>query len=105
MVDLFKDWVILNLFFFINVGVDCFGLIIICCGRSIVKCYGVLFICFLCCVIYIEVVYSFDIDFFVNVMRRFILRRGWFKEICFDNGSNFVGGEKELREVINYWSY
>lgn len=45
-----------------------------------------------------------DIDSFVNFMRRFIVRRGIFEVMRFDNGLNFVGGNKEFREVIFEWN-
>lgn len=68
MVDLFIDCVIFEKLFFMFVGVDCFGLFVVWRGRSFVKRYGVLFICLFIRVIYLEVVYSFDIDLFINVM-------------------------------------
>lgn len=76
MVVLFEDRVNLLEFLFSYVGVDCFGLLDVRFGRSIVKRYGVIFICLLVWVIYIEVVYSLDIDFFIGVFRWFIVRRG-----------------------------
>lgn len=69
MVDLLLDRIIFDKFFFIYVGVDCFGLFLICCGRIEVKCYGVLYICLVVCVVYIEVVYNLDIDLFLNSFR------------------------------------
>lgn len=76
MVNLFDNRVIFLEFLFSYVGVDCFGLLDVCWGRSIVKWYGVLFICLLIWVIYIEVVYSLDIDFFIDVFRWSIVWRG-----------------------------
>ena len=37
-------------------------------------------------------------------LRRSISRRGQVKEICSDNGTNLVGGEKELRLAIKDWN-
>ena len=105
MADLPKDRVTPNLPPFTNVGVDCFGPISIRRGRSTVKRYGVLFTCLSCRAVHIEVAHSLDTDSFINAMRRFISRRGRPKEIRSDNGSNFVGGEKELREAINHWNH
>lgn len=62
------------------------------------------FICLIMRAIYIEVVYSLDIDFFINSMRRFIVRRGKLELVRLDNGGNFVYGEKELRSVIDGWN-
>ncbi|XP_068742123.1 uncharacterized protein [Montipora capricornis] len=105
MADLPKDRVTPNLPPFTNVGVDCFGPITIRRGSSTVKRYAVLFTCLSCRAIHIEVAHSLDTDSFVNAMRRFISKRGRPKEIRSDNGSNFVGGEKELREAINHWNH
>lgn len=69
MVSLSEDRVNLFEFLFSRVGVDCFGLFNVCRGRFVVKRYGVFFICFFIRVIYIEVVYIFDINFFINVFR------------------------------------
>ena len=38
-------------------------------------------------------------------LRRFIARRGQVKEIRSKNGTNFTGGERELRESINAWNH
>ena len=101
MVDIPKDQVTPNLSPFTNVGVDYFGPITIRRGRSTVKRYGVLFTCLLCRTVHIEVAHSLDTDSFINAMRRYISRRGQPKEIRSDNGSNFVGFEKELRGAID----
>ena len=37
--------------------------------------------------------------------KRFIARRSQVKEIRSDNGTNFTGGERELRESINTWNH
>ena len=55
--------------------------------------------------VHIEVAHSLDTDSFINAMRRFISRRGRPKEIRSDNGSNFVGSKKELREAINHLNH
>lgn len=65
MVNLFVDCVIVNKFLFIFVGVDFFGLFIVKRGWFEVKRYGCIFICMIIRVVYIEVIYLFDIDFFV----------------------------------------
>ena len=45
-----------------------------------------------------------DTDSFINALRRFISRRGNPEEIRCDNGSNFRGGEKELRLAMQQWN-
>lgn len=45
-----------------------------------------------------------DTDSFVNALRRFIARRGQVQEIRSDNGTNFIGRERELRDAIKGWN-
>ena len=54
--------------------------------------------------VHIEIAHSLDTDSFINAMRRFISRRGQPHEIRSDNGSNFAGSEKELREAVSHWN-
>ncbi|XP_071483331.1 uncharacterized protein [Diadema antillarum] len=44
--------------------------------------------------------YTLDTDSFINTLRRFISRRGKPSKIISDNGSNFRGAERELRENL-----
>ena len=86
-------------------GVDCFGPIMVRRGRTDVKRYGVLFTCLSMRAVHIEIAHSLDTDSFIHAMRRFIGRRGQPVEIRSDNGSNFVGGENELREAVRQWNH
>ena len=83
------------------VGVDCFGPFLVQRGRSQAKRYGVLYTCLLTRAVHIEVAYSMDTDSFINSMRRFIARRGTPELMRSDNGTNFVGGNKELSSAIS----
>jgi transposase InsO family protein len=89
---------------FTCVGVDCFGPFVVRRGRSNVKRYGVLFTCLAIRAVHVEFAHSLDTESFINALRRFIARRGEPKEIRSDNGGNFVGGEKELRQAIGGWN-
>ena len=89
---------------FTFVGVDCFGPFWVKRARSQVKRYGVLFTCLVTRAIHLEVAQSMDTDSFVNSMRRFIARRGIPEVMRSDNGTNFVGGNKELRDAISEWN-
>ena len=89
---------------FTNVGVDCFGPFITRSGRRQVKRYGCIFTCLTSRAIHIEVLDSMDTSSFVNALQRFISRRGFPKLIWSDNGSNFVGAERELRESLQEWN-
>lgn len=89
---------------FTCVGVDLFGPFEVKSRRSIVKRYGVIFTCFALRAIHIEVAPSLDTDSFINALRRFIARRGQVRELRSDNGTNFVGAERELKNAIEQWN-
>ena len=104
MADLPDDRVIPNKPPFTFVGVDCFGPFMVKRGRSLVKRYGVLFTCLTVRAIHIEIAHSLDTDSFLQAMRRFVSRRGHPEVMRSDNGTNFVAGEKELRNAILGWN-
>ena len=54
--------------------------------------------------VYIEVVRSIDTDSCLVALKRFIARRGQPTTILSDNGTNFVGSTRELKEYINSWN-
>lgn len=66
--------------------------------------YGVIFTCLAIRAIHIEVVPSLETDSFINALRRFIARRGQVVEIRSDNGTNFLGAERELRQAFEDWN-
>ncbi len=76
-------------------GVDYFGPFLIKRGRSLMKRYGVLFTCLTVRAIHIEVANSLDTSSCINAIRRFICRRGQVSTIRSDNGTNFIGAERE----------
>ena len=84
--------------------VDFFGPIYVRRGRAQVKNYGCLFTCLTMRAVHIEIADSLETDGFVNALRRFINRRGNPIEIRSDNSTNFVGGEREIRESISAWN-
>ncbi|KAK7944331.1 hypothetical protein WMY93_000059 [Mugilogobius chulae] len=89
---------------FTRVGVDYFGPFEVKSRRSTVKRYGVIFTCLAIRAIHIEVAPSLDTDSFINALRRFVARRGQVREIRSDNGTNFIGAERELRSSIEQWN-
>ena len=104
MADLPFDRVTPDMPPFTFVGVDFFGPILVKIGRSEVKRYGCLFTCLTVRAVHIEVAHSLDADSFINAMQRFTCRRGQVSEIRSDNGTNFVGGEREIREADQLWN-
>ena len=89
---------------FTNTGIDYFGPILVKRGRSQVKRYGALFTCLTCRAVLIEMAESLTRDAFINVLRCFIACGGQVKMIRSDNGSSFIGAEKELRQAIQEWN-
>ena len=89
---------------FSSVGVDFFGPFLTRKGRSNSKRYGVIFTCLTTRAIYLEVAYNLDTSSFIQALRRFVARRGQVTEIVSDNGTNFIEGERELREAIQAWN-
>lgn len=86
---------------FTNSGVDCFGPFYTKRGRGQYKRYGVIFTCMAIRAIHIEIADSLSTDSFINALRRFIARRGQVQFLRCDRGTNFVGGERELREAVD----
>lgn len=84
---------------FTYVGVDLFGPFDVKRGRGTVKRYGVLLTCLTIRAVHIEVADSLDTSSCINALRRFISRRGEVTIMRSDNGTNFVGAEKQLREA------
>jgi hypothetical protein len=89
---------------FSSVGIDYFGPFMVKRGRSEIKKYGCIFTCLTIRAVHIEVADTLDTDSFINALRRFIARRGIPKFIRSDNGSNFIGAEKELKDAIMQWN-
>ncbi|XP_033107721.1 uncharacterized protein LOC117109468 [Anneissia japonica] len=85
---------------FTNVGVDFFGPFNVKQGRSTVKRYGCIFTCLVSRAVHLELASSLETNSFINALRRFIARRGQPKKFLSDNGTNFHGGERELKEAI-----
>ena len=86
---------------FTYVSVDYFGPFTTKQGRKKHKRYGALFTCLVSRVVHIEIANPLETDSFLNALRRFITRRGPVREIRCDNGTNFVGAERELREALD----
>ena len=86
---------------FTNCGVDMFGPFLIKEGRKELKRYGALFTCLSSRAVHIECTCSLETDSFIQAMRRFLARRGNIRVLRSDNGSNFVGAQKEPEKAYN----
>ncbi|KAL4008256.1 hypothetical protein ACER0C_002108 [Sarotherodon galilaeus] len=82
---------------FWSTGVDCFGPYNIKIGWR----WGIIFKCMTTSCVHLDLLDSIDTDAFLMVLRRFIARRGKPYEILSDCGTNFRGGETELRSSFS----
>lgn len=89
---------------FSHTGADCFGPFVITKGRTEFKRYGCLFICLTTRAIHLEVLPDLTTDSFINALRRFFARRGPSTHFYTDNGTNFTGAERVLKEEIRKWN-
>ena len=85
---------------FTNVGIDCFGPILVNRGRGTVKRYGIIFTCMTIRAIHLEILPDLSADAFIDALRRFICRRGQPKRLVSDNGTNFVGAYRQLGNAL-----
>ena len=64
------------------------------------KRYLRLFTCLACRAVHLEMAYALDTDSFLNAFYRMVNRRGLPREMLSNNGNNFVGGSKELSNLV-----
>ena len=64
------------------------------------KRYGVLFTCPATCAAHLEPAHDMPTAAFLLAPRRFIFRRGLVRVLKSENGSNFIGAEKEPKEAL-----
>ncbi len=91
---------------FTYVGLDCFGFFRITPGRvsrATDKRWGLIITCAVTRAVHLEMLYSMDTASFIMALRRFQARRRWPVHIFSDNGTNFTGAEKELRDSLKYF--
>lgn len=69
-------------------------------GKTRAKRYLCLFTCLATRAVHLEMSYSLDTDSFINAFTRMVSRRGTPAYVLSDNGTNFVGAERELRELV-----
>lgn len=78
-------------------GIDFFGPIMVTVNRHKEKRYGYLFTCLTVRAVHIEIAHSLTTSSCILVIRNFMSRRGIPLELYSDNGTNFIGAERELR--------
>lgn len=83
-----------------KVRVDYFGPIEVKRGPGTAKCYGVIFTCLANRALHLEVASSLSTDACINALRHFVSGRGQVAHIQSDNGTNFGGADRELREAL-----
>ena len=89
---------------FSKVGVDYFGPLMIKHSRKQEKRYGCLFTCLVTRAVHLEVARSLETDSFINALRKLVARRGPPSDIYSDNGSNFVGADRKLKQSLQEWN-
>lgn len=77
---------------------DCFGPFQVKVGRRNEKRWGIIFKCLTTRGVHLDILTSINADSFLMALSRFIARRGTPAELFSDQGTNFRGGERELRE-------
>ncbi|XP_039309934.1 uncharacterized protein LOC120358749 [Solenopsis invicta] len=73
-------------------------------NAKLVKCYMAIFVCFATTAVHIELATDLSIAAFLNVLKRFISRRGHPSDIYSDNGLNFKGACRELTELATVFN-
>ncbi|XP_067036333.1 uncharacterized protein [Acropora muricata] len=68
-------------------------------GKVRVKRYLWLFLC-LQTHCHVDMAWSFDTDGFLNALTPMVARRGWPRDMVSDNGINFIGGCKEINQLV-----
>lgn len=81
-------------------AVDYFGPLYVKEARRQLKTYGVLFTCLSSRAVHLEAANSLTADSFINAYRRFVGRRGPFRQILSDQEANFVCAKNELQQAL-----
>ncbi|XP_011858366.1 PREDICTED: uncharacterized protein LOC105555927 [Vollenhovia emeryi] len=71
-------------------------------GSKTNKCYVGLFVCFATKAIRLELISDMTSESFIAALRRFVSRRGKPAYIYSDNGTNFIGANRELNELAQF---
>ena len=69
-------------------------------GRGTLKEYVAIFVCMVTRAIHLEIVEDYSSEAFINAFHRFTLRRRHCSQLFSDNGTNFVGADRQLRDMF-----
>ena len=69
-------------------------------GKGTMKGYIAIFICMATRAVHIEVVEDYSSEAFIAAFHRFTARRGHCKKLYSDQGTNFVGADAQLKQMI-----
>jgi len=69
-------------------------------GRKELKRWGLISTCLCSRAIHLETLDLMEMDAFINMLRRFINRRGKVRELRYDPETNFVGGKNKLNAAL-----
>jgi len=69
-------------------------------GQRRAKRYMCVFTCLTCRAVHLEMATSLSTDAFLNAFERFCSRRGVPTDVISDNGTNFVGAQRELKALV-----
>ncbi|XP_014361661.2 uncharacterized protein LOC106713372 [Papilio machaon] len=70
-------------------------------GAKCYKGYICLFVCFVTKAIHLEAVSDLTSSGFIAAFQRFVSRRGYCETLYSDNGTNFIGADRELGEMFD----
>ena len=85
---------------FFSTGVDCFGPYVVKTGRRHEKRWGLIFKCTTTKCIHLGLIPSLNTDVFLLALKHLIFQRGRPSELLSDQGTNFRGAEKELKDAF-----
>lgn len=68
-------------------------------NRNKVKVYAAIFVCLTTKAVHVELVADLTTEAFLGALRRFFSRRGKSRILYSDNGTNFLGADRQLKEL------
>ena len=104
MSDLSKERLAYQPPLFTNTSVDYFGPFYVIVHRTTEKKWEFIFTCLTNRAVHVDIVTSMETSCCVRRVERFVSPRGTPAMIWSDNGTNFIGLEKELRESVKKWN-